>query len=91
METAIAIIEEKKKAAVVEHEGPKFHVVRMVEALIIGAICAGVTMWGTQLVVGEKITNLADRQMEFQREIKTELLKIRNDFYRPIYHQNGSK
>ena len=66
---------------------PHFSVVRIIEALVIGAIATGGAMWGTQAVIGEKLNNLASRQAEFQDEMRYEIRRIRDDFYSPRYMQ----
>ena len=57
--------------------GAQTHVAtRLVEAGIIGLII----MYGTVSILGERINHLAIGQAD----LRAEVMKIRNDFYRPI-------
>lgn len=53
--------------------------------LLIAASVGAISVWGTSLVMGERLENLADQL----RKLSTEVHEIRRDFYRPRYGRDA--
>ncbi len=51
-------------------EHPKLHLTRIIEAIVIAAMTAGITMYGTQKVLEERIGHVANQVRQNQQDIR---------------------
>lgn len=66
---------------------PHINVARIVEALIIAVVTAGVVTYAQQLVMGEQIKALKFQVQELQQEVRD----MRRDFYAPrVQHSKAA-
>ena len=49
---------------------PKLHLTRIVEALVIAAVTAGITMYGTQKVLEERIGHISNQVRQNHADIR---------------------
>lgn len=74
------------------HAG-RFNMQRILEAILIAAATAGITMWGTQQVIETKLDNLTQKVEQNRAQIEKTNdnlgLHIRDEFQRML--NNGSK
>lgn len=54
--------------------------------LMIAGVVGGISVWGTSLVLGERLSNLSAQV----RDLSTEVRDIRRDFYPPRLNRSGA-
>ena len=62
------------------HSGRQM-MIQVLGGLLIAGVVGGISVWGTSLVLGERLANLGEQL----RELKSDVNKIRGDLYRPRY------
>lgn len=60
------------------HSGRQM-MIQVLGGLLIAGVVGGISVWGTSLVLGERLANLSDQLHELKNDVKT----IRSDLYRP--------